>query len=210
MDVATPFITLFPALPSTVLAILARANRPRTGREIARVAERSPAGVRTVLQHLVEQGLVDRQPAGKAYVYSLNRDHVATPAIESLVNLRHGLIERLRDRIATWETEPVHASLFGSAARGDGDASSDIDLLVLRSAGIDEDDEPWRSQVDGLAESVVRWTGNHAGIVELSANQITSLKKRRPPILKDLDSDAVTLAGPDIGTIVRGEAVAAQ
>lgn len=203
MNVAHPFRALFPALDGVVLSVLARTTRPRTGREIARISERSPAGVRSVLERLVEQGLVDCERAGNAFVYTLNRDHLAAPAVEDLVDLRLKLLERLRRQIGDWSIAPVHSSLFGSAARGDGDEGSDIDLLVVRPGDVAEDDPTWRAQLDGLAEGVRRWTGNHAGIVELSTKQLASLKRRRPPVLRELDTDAVTLSGPEVGTILR-------
>jgi predicted transcriptional regulator len=203
MNVSRPFAALMPALDSAVLSVLAGGTRPRTGREIAGVAGRSPTGVRAVLERFVEQGLVDRERAGKAFVYALNREHLAAPAIEALTNLRPGLFERLRQEIAAWKLAPVHASLFGSTARGDGDASSDIDVFVVRPGGVDEDDATWRHQLDGLAEGIRRWTGNHAGIAELSTDQLASLKRRRPPILKELDADAIALFGPDVGTLLR-------
>lgn len=203
MNVSHPFRALFPALDGVVLSVLARTTRPRTGREIARISERSPAGVRSVLERLVEQGLVDCERAGNAFVYTLNRDHLAAPAVEDLVDLRLKLLERLRRQIGDWSIAPVHSSLFGSAARGDGDEGSDIDLLVVRPGDVAEDDPTWRAQLDELAEGVRRWTGNHAGIVELSTKQLASLKRRRPPVLRELDTDAVTLFGPEVGTILR-------
>lgn len=205
MDVSRPFAALMPALDSAVLTILARTTRPRTGREIASLAERSSAGVRTVLERLVEQGLVDSERAGRAYVYTLNRDHLAAPPVEALANLRSGLFDRLREEIAEWEIPPAHASLFGSTARGDGDSSSDVDLFIVRPRDIDEENATWRPQLDSLAEGVRRWTGNNAGIAELSTDQLTSLKERQPPILRELDADAITLAGPDVGQVLRGE-----
>ena len=65
------------------------------------------------------------------------------------------------------ELAPVHASVFGSAARGDGDAASDIDVFVVRPATVAEDDATWRGQLDSLADDITRWTGNHAGISEV-------------------------------------------
>jgi predicted nucleotidyltransferase/predicted transcriptional regulator len=205
MDVSRPFTALFPALDSVVLSNLAQTTRPRTGREISRLAHRSPAGVGTVLARLVEQGLVDREKAGNAFVYTLNREHLAAPAVEALANLRPSLLGRLRQEIAQWQITPVHASLFGSAARGNGDASSDVDLFIVRPEQVEEEDATWRSQVDGLAEGVRRWTGNHAGIAELSTDQVASMRRRRPPILNELDADAITLAGADVGVLLRGE-----
>lgn len=165
----------------------------------------SSAGVRPVLERFVAQGLVDREKAGNAFVYRLNRDHLATHAVEELTALRPALIERLREEFRSWKIAPAHASLFGSTARGDGDETSDIDLFVVRPVEVEDDDPTWRSQLDGLAEGVRRWTGNHAGIAELSTEQLASLRERRPPILKELDADAITLSGPDAGAVLRGE-----
>jgi predicted nucleotidyltransferase len=89
----------------------------------------------------------------------------------------------------------LHASLFGSAARGDGGLSSDIDLFIVRPAGIDTDDRAWRGQVEGLAESVRRWTGNHAGIAEISESELPRLRRDRPPVVVKVGADAIDLAG---------------
>jgi DNA-binding transcriptional ArsR family regulator len=205
MDVSHPFTALMPGLDSAVLSVLARTTRAQTGREVALAAGRSPSGVRSVLDRLAEQGFVDSERAGRAYVYTLNREHLAAPAVEALAGLRPALADRLRREIAGWRIAPSHASLFGSAARGDGDAASDVDLFIVRPGGIEAEDATWRDQLDGLAEGVRRWTGNHAGIAELSTDQLATLKKRRPPVLKDLDADAITLFGPEVGALLRGE-----
>jgi len=202
MDVSQPFSALIPGVDSAVLAAMAQTTRPRTGREIARIAGRSPNAVRAVLERLVEQGLADRERAGNAFVYTLNREHLAAPAIETLAGLRPALFDRLRRKIAEWQIPTMHASIFGSAARGDGDATSDVDLFIVRPEGVAAEDSKWQEQLDELAEGVKRWTGNHASIAELSTDQLVSLRRRRPPVLKELDADAITLAGPDAGTIL--------
>ena len=96
----------------------------------------------------------------------------------------------------------VHASLFGSAARGDGDVSSDIDLFVVRPSKIDADDPVWRRQIDQLAESVRSWTGNHAGISEISDDQLRTLADERPRVIEDLHEDAIDLAGKDLREVM--------
>jgi len=193
-----------PSVDSAVLAVLARTTRAQTGRQVALAAGRSPSGVRPVLDRLAEQGLVDSERAGRAYIYTLNREHLAAPAIEALAGLRSGLVDRLRQEIAEWRIAPSHASLFGSTARGDGDAASDVDLFIVRPEGTEAEDAIWRGQLDRLAEGVRRWTGNHAGIAELSTDQLAALRERRPPVLTDLDADALTLFGPGVGALLRG------
>lgn len=68
-----------------------------TGREVARLVGRnSHSGVLDVLNRLAEHGLVERQEAGRAFLYKLNRDHLAAPAVEVLANMRSELLSRLR------------------------------------------------------------------------------------------------------------------
>lgn len=65
----------------------------------------------------------------------------------------------------------------------------------MRPNGIGEDDERWRAQIDQLARQVESWTGNHAGIAEASQADIGRLKRERPGIVREFESDAVILAG---------------
>ena len=196
MDVARPYGSVASTLEGDVLVALAGTTRPLTGRQVAGLVPRgSQKAVSVALDRLVEQGIVLRQEAGRAYLHVLNRDHLAAPAVEVLAGLRGELLARLRAAFAQWPIAPAHASLFGSTARGDGDTQSDIDLLIVRPAGVDDEDDGWRAQIDGLADAVHTWTGNHAGIVELSEAEFGALPVRRPAILDDLRADSIDLAG---------------
>lgn len=195
MDVSKPFAAISPGVDADVLVVLAGSTKPRSGRELARRAGRSNTGVQHVLDRLVEHGLVNREEVGRTFLYELNRDHLLAPTVEQMAGVRAELVRRLRDAIDGWEVPPVHASLFGSAARGDGDASSDIDLLIVRRADVDPDDAHWRGQVDRLADLVRRWTGNNAGIAEVSEGELPRLRKDRPPVVEEVSEDAVDLAG---------------
>jgi Nucleotidyltransferase domain len=203
MDVAHPYTALCPTLDSGVLSVLAGTTRPLTGREIARLlGRRSHAGVRDALNRLAEQGVVDRQEAGRALLFTLNREHLAAPAVDVLAGMRGELLNRLRNAIGSWEVAPAHVSMFGSAARGEGGTDSDIDLFVVRPEGVDEEDPQWRGQLDLLSRQVQRWTGNRAGIAETSESEIARLRKDEPPIVEALRSDAITLAGPEVAALL--------
>jgi predicted nucleotidyltransferase len=115
------------------------------------------------------------------------------------------LVRRLRELAEAWEVKPAHLSLFGSAARGDGDTHSDIDLFLVRPARVAAEDEAWRGQVEHLEESVRRWTGNDSGIVEVSEKQMAALRRRRPPALRELNSDAVDIAGLPVRKLLEGK-----
>ena len=120
-----------------------------------------------------------------------------------LAGLRTELWRRFREELRTWRVRPIYACVFGSAARGDGDVSSDIDLMVVhppfpgekrptrRSLGNQVSDalgtallasaehdapEYWEQHLDRLRERVELWTGNPLQIVDLSFREW-----RRPP-----------------------------
>ena len=152
-------------------------------------------GPRSGIDRLVTQGLVHRQTAGRAYLHTPNHEHLAGPAVAALAGLRGELIERLRAQLRAWSPPPEHASLFGSTARGDGDSASDVDLLIVRPDGVDDEDAGWRQQVEELADAVLSWTGNTAGIIELSAAELAAHRNAPPTIFTDLHQDGIDLAG---------------
>ena len=204
MDVARPYTAISPSVDTAVLIVLAGSNMPRSGREIARRAGRSKTGVQHVLERLVDQGIIERLPAGNAQLYSLNHRHLLAGAVEQMAGAHAELIRRLREEIGSWEIPAMHASLFGSAARSDGDIHSDIDLLIVRPSNLDPESERWRTQIDALAENVRRWTGNNAGIVEISTADLPRLVEEQPPILAEFRRDAIELAGKPLRTLLRG------
>lgn len=203
MDLSLPFQAMFPTVDSSVLAVLAGSSKPRTGRAVAEQANRSQRATKLVLDRLVDHGLVLREEAGRSHVYTLNREHLATAAIVQLANLRFALFERLREMVALWHPQPLHASVFGSAARGDGGLDSDVDIFLVRPTEVGEDDEQWREQVEGLADAVFRWTGNHAGVAEVSETDLERFRRDQPAVVASLRADAVGIFGAPIQSLLR-------
>jgi predicted nucleotidyltransferase len=196
MDLAFPHSAVSPTLEGDALVVLAGTTRPLTGRDVARLARRgTPAAIAAALNRLVRQGLVHREEVGGAFLHTLNRDHLAAPAVLVLAGLRRALIEHARTAVGDWEIQPISAAMFGSAARGDGDADSDIDILVARPNEVVEDDERWRAQLARLAEDVHAWTGNHAGLIEVAEQELPDLLEEDPPVLESLRGEAIPLAG---------------
>jgi len=203
MDVARPYAAICPSLDGEVLSVLAGTSRPLTGREVARLTGRaSHAGVLEVLNRLAEHGLVDRQEAGRALLFTLNREHLAAPAVDILAGMRTELFNRIREAISRWQVAPLHVSIFGSTARGKGDTRSDIDLFIVRAKGVSQDDSRWRAQLDALARRIERWTGNRAGISEVAEEDLTQLRDEHPPIVAELRSDAIVLSGSGIRLLI--------
>ena len=197
-----PYLSMFPTVDSAVLSVLAGATKPRTGREIARLAGRSQSATQSVLDRLVEHGLVLQEAVGRSRIYTLNGEHLAAEPISSLVNLRDLLVARLRENLDLWRPSPLHASIFGSTARGDGDVESDIDLFLVRRRQVAEDDEAWRGAVDDLGAKVFEWTGNHAGIAEVGERELAGLRRDQPAIVSSIKAEALDLFGKSVREVL--------
>jgi predicted nucleotidyltransferase len=196
MDVSRPYAAVCPTLDGEVLEVLAGTTMALTGRQVALLTGRkSHSGVLAVLNRLTEHGLVSRIELNRAYLFALNRDHLAAPAVEILAGMRKALFDELRDVIDDWPITPVHVSLFGSAARGDGDTRSDFDLLVVRPDSVDQDEPAWRAQMDDLVDLIRRRTGNHVSVIERDDSGMRRLRVAEPPILSELLADALVLSG---------------
>ena len=195
MHLSKPYSALSPSVDLEVLVELARSTKTRSGREVSRRIGRAWGGVGPVLERLVEQGLVERDEVGATYVFALNREHLLASLVEELAGLRITFFDRLRELMAGWETQPLHASVFGSMARGDGDTSSDIDLFLVRPKQVDLEDETWRQQLDELSNRVRAWTGNSTSLIEVGFNELDELRRQRRSVLEEISSDAIDLAG---------------
>lgn len=96
----------------------------------------------------------------------------------------------------------MHVSVFGSAARGDGDTDSDLDLLIVRHEDVAEEDPEWREQLHRLAEQIGRWSGNHASLHETSPKGLKAILRRREPIVASLRDRFIALAGPEFADLI--------
>jgi len=185
VDVAVPLRSVVPTLDGPVVAVLAATTAPLSLAEVHRRAGGgSKSGVRRVLLRLVAEGLVHEVPGG----YRLNRDHVAAPAVELLANLHGELVARIRDDVGTWSPAPRLVGLFGSAARRDGDASSDIDLLVVS-------DDPNADDVDRLRARIEAWTGNTAQVLALTPADVRRLRRAKEPIVAVWERELAVISG---------------
>lgn len=186
MDVSMPITTVVPSLDGPVLAALAATTAPMGLAAVhARAGRGSKSGVRSVLLRLVEQGVVHEVSGG----YVLNRDHIAAPAVELLTGLHGELSNRIRAAVQQWPTPPALVGMFGSAARRDGDAGSDIDVLIV------SDDPDLDDRVDELADQIRRWTGNRAQVIGRAPSEIARLERSKEPIVSEWAQELVVIAG---------------
>ena len=124
---------LWPAARRRVLGLLMTSEKEWHLREIARRTRLFPSAVQREVQSLVGAGiLVRRVESGRAY-YSANRKSPVFAELHGLIAKTTGLTDVIREALAGVKGIRV-AFVFGSLARGTGDASSDADVLLVADA----------------------------------------------------------------------------
>src|SRR5438445_12640211 len=112
-----------------VLIALLRVDAPLTGRAVARTTGLTQSTAQRVLTRLREGGLVLADPAPPSVLYRVNRDHLAMPALLSLLSVDDELCRRIAARVAAWRLPPASLVVYGSVARGETASGADIDVL---------------------------------------------------------------------------------
>jgi predicted nucleotidyltransferase len=192
MQFDRPFATVTPTLDGDVLAVLATHDATFTTGQIRRILnDYSEHGIRKVLGRLVAQGVVLADRVGNAFTYRLNTEHLAAEPVQALARLASTFLLRLEGHLEAWDEPPVYAAVFGSAARGAMTVNSDLDVFLIRHQ--DTSDTLWARQVDDLAATVTRWTGNDTRIVDYTIEDLRAASTE--PMVRDVVEQGLTVAG---------------
>lgn len=90
-----------------------------------------------VLAHnLVDAGLARARRVGRAVLLSANPEHPLFPELRALCVKSFGVADRVREALQPWASRIGVAVVFGSVARGEERADSDLDLLVVGDVGL--------------------------------------------------------------------------
>jgi len=200
VDLSEPALSVIPGVTGSVLAVLARAGEPLTGRAVAEMTKPSASqkGVALALARLVEAGIVDRLDKGRSSLFSLNREHLAAGAISAIASLRESCLARMRQTFEAWHPKPSSATIFGSFARGEGTTASDIDLLLVTPS---VPGRAWSHQVTDLTIAVGRWTGNPLNVIELPGAKLRLYLQE--PFIQSALSEGLTVGGVPLRQALR-------
>ena len=105
------------------------------------LAEATRAGLYTVqreLARLEKAGLVTRMPRGNRVYYRAHRDHPAFEDLKRVILKTMGLGEALHAALASLTDRVRVAFVYGSLARGEEKAGSDIDVLLVGELSLRE------------------------------------------------------------------------
>lgn len=130
-----PFGGVIPGVRGAVLAVLLRTGEPLTGRQVHGLLrdEHSLWAVQEGLRAWARLGVLHTVTVGRAVLHSVNEVHVAVPALRSLLDPVAALTAALGEHL---DPQVQAVILYGSVARGEATAESDVDLAVIASAGV--------------------------------------------------------------------------
>jgi predicted nucleotidyltransferase len=117
------------------------------------------------------------------------------PAVVALLGLEDELRARMAEHVARWRLPPASLVIYGSVARGETTAGSDLDLLVVRPDTTEPDDATWEAEVADLADLVHRWTGWRASAIDMSRREAVEGLADGEPFLVEADRDGWLIAG---------------
>ena len=100
-------------------------------RELARLTGTTPGTLHKELTRLAASGLLLREKQGNQVRYRANRECPVFPELAGLFRKTSGAVGVLAEALHTLTPEPQLALVFGSLARGEENARSDVDLLLI-------------------------------------------------------------------------------
>lgn len=203
MDYARPIEAVIPGVQGRVLAVLARTESELTIRTAARLAGVSAQQATVVVNRLVDLGLATRREAGSAALVALDRESDAARAVVALADLRRSTMDRLAELARAIAPAPASLVVFGSFARGEADAESDLDVLAVRAAGVAADDEVWLDALGGWERAARRLTGNSVELLVVGVEELPVLLREggQGALWRTIEAEGVILAGTPLAEL---------
>jgi DNA-binding transcriptional ArsR family regulator len=100
--------------------------------ELAASLGTGPSSLQREIEALVRVGILEKRVDGRRTYIKANQDSPIYPELHGLVEKTSGIVPMLREAIASTKGLKV-GFIYGSVARGEEGASSDVDLMLIGS-----------------------------------------------------------------------------
>ena len=188
VDFVHPVEAVIPGVQGRVLAVLVKTTAELNLRTLARLAGVSVAQASRL-------GVVERHEVPPSSLFRLNRAHVAAQPIMALARSRDDVLRQLGVTAAQMRVQPESVIVFGSFARGEADAQSDIDAVVVRRDDVAEDDDEWTRAVESWRQGARAISGNRTEVIEVSSSEIARKLTSDAPLWRNVAQQGVVVHG---------------
>lgn len=195
VDFVRPIEAIVPGAQGRVLAVLVETTAELNLRTIAQLAGISQAQASRLLPDLVALGVVQRREVPPASLFRLVPEHVASRTLLSLARSTNIVLDEMGRLAGALPQPPVSVIVFGSFARQEAEADSDIDVVVVRHAEVDEGDDAWSASLDAWRRDVRQLTGNTVEILEVGATEAARKLAGRTQVWADIRRDGRVVHG---------------
>lgn len=162
-------------------------------RELAAETGVDPGNLSRWLRRWADLGLLERRTRSRQTVYVVASDPALAP-LRTLLQQDGEVVRVLRERLAELDVPVVAAAVFGSSARGDTHADSDVDLLLVTDAS--------RLQAQAHFKAAGRALGRPVNVLTFTADQWAEAKRSGNELVAEI------MRNPTI--VLQGELNAAQ
>ena len=133
-------------------------------------------------------------------LYVANREHVLWGGVQALLTGPARLEGELAQFVADRTREQATLAVFGSVARDEATAASDIDLVLVLPDDVARSDR--EALVDDLTDLIERRSGNPAQVLSLTRRQLRNMVVHGDPLVDSFTRDARTLTGAPLATLI--------
>lgn len=193
MDFVRPIEAIVPGAQGRVLAVLAETTADLNLRTVAQLAGISQAQASRLLPELVTLGVVERREVPPASLFRLVPEHIASRVLLTLARSSDHVLDEMGRLAGALPHPPVSVTVFGSFARREAGVDSDIDVVVVRPAGVDEDE--WSASLEAWRRDTQRLTGNVVEVLEVGADEAAVKLRSRSPVWADIRRDGRVVHG---------------
>ncbi len=146
-------------------------------RELAEALEVDPANLSRELRRLERQGLFVSEKRGKQKYFRLNRNYPLYDEVRGIVFKTVGAVGQLRNTLQQ-VTGIREAYLYGSFAKNQQDAASDIDILVIG--------KPEAEELEVAIRKLERQLGREINYTLLSPEEFKTRRADKDAFLEDV------------------------
>jgi predicted nucleotidyltransferase len=147
--------------------------------ELARIIEADPGNLSRKLKELEKEGILNSEFSGEQRYYFINKKYPLLKEVKKAFELKYGLGDLIANSLK--EIKGIkEAYIFGSYAKGDFEAESDIDVLIIGDHPVMETTKALQSAQERIRREI--------NVIDLTEKEFIKRKKNKDEFIANIFS----------------------